>query len=148
MNNVVFRTQGDWDSTTLYNNNEEVLADELFVELHAGRDAYGNPDRGGVSDSGEVTAFLRLQNDPQEVPIFPGRLQITFPGHEIVIENTHPTFAFEFTRVWYNGRDATENVVDVYVDVNAPDNIVKAYITLYKPHWLTSDEVATYNIFG
>src|SRR5579871_6345680 len=88
MNNVVFRTLGDWDSTTLTNNNEEVLADELFVELHAGRDAYGDPDRGGVSDSGEMTAFVRLQNDSQETPIFPGRLQITFPGHEVVIENT------------------------------------------------------------
>jgi hypothetical protein len=36
--------------------------------------------------------------------------------------------------------------VDVYVDVNAVDNVVQAYITLYKAHWFGSDEVATINI--
>src|SRR5690349_19375563 len=105
MNNVVFRTQGDWDTTTLYNNGEQVFADELFVEMHAGRDAYGNPVRGGVSDSGEMTAFIRPQENPdQEAPIFPGHLEIDFPGHKLVLENVHPAFAFEFTRVWYNGQ--------------------------------------------
>ena len=42
--------------------------------------------------------------------------------------------------------DVTDNVVDLYVDVNAVDDVVRAYITLYKPHWITADEVATYTI--
>lgn len=147
MNNMEFKTGGDWDSTTLFNNGTEVMAAQLFVELHAGRDGYGDPNRGGVADGGEITAIVRPQDDPeQQIGIFPGRLDLIFPGHQITIENVHPAFAFEFTRVWYNGRDVTNNVVDIYVDINATDNVVKAYITLYKAHWLGSDEVATYNI--
>src|SRR5437588_1548900 len=147
MNNMVFRTGGDWDSTFLENNGAEVLAAQLFVELHAGRDDWGNPNVGGVNAGGEMTAIVRPQDDPQqEIGIFPGRLEMVFPGHLIIVENTHPGFAFEFTRVLYNGRDVTDNVVDLYVDVNAVDDVVRAYITLYKPHWITADEVATYTI--
>lgn len=147
MNNVVFSTGGDWDSTTLYNNGIEVLAAQLFVEIRAGRDGWGEPDRGGVYNGGEITAIVRPQDNPNlPIGIFPGRLELNFPGHGIVVENSHPGFAFEFTRIWYNGRDVTSNIVDLYVDVNAVDNVVRAYITLYRAHWLGADEVATYNI--
>jgi len=147
MNNVVFQTGGDWDTTTLSNNGEEVLASQLFIDLKAGRDAYGEPDRGGIFTGGEMTAIIRTQDQPDIAQgIFPGRIELDFPGHQLQLENTHPTFAFEFTRVWYNGRDVTDKIMDVYVDINAVDNVVQAYITLYKAHWLGSDEVATYTI--
>ena len=147
MNNIVFQTGGDWDTTTLSNNGQEIMAAQLFVDLKAGRDPYGEPDRGGVHNGGEMTAVVRTQEDPDTaIGIFPGRLEMTFTGHELQVENTHPTFAFEFTRVWYNGRDVTDKIMDLYVDINAVDNVVQAYITLYKPHWLGSDEVATYTI--
>ena len=38
--------------------------------------------------------------------------------------------------------------VYLYVDVNAADDVVKAYITVYKPHWIRTDEVITYTIVG
>src|SRR5690349_18176058 len=118
MNNVVFNTGGDWDSTTLYNNGSEVMAAQLFVELHAGRDDFGDPVAGGLANGGEMTAIVREQDDPEEqIGIFPGRLELNFPGHQIIIENTHPMFAIEFTRLWYNGTEATRNVLDVYVDI-------------------------------
>jgi hypothetical protein len=149
MNNMTFKTGGDWDSTFLYNNGEEVLAAQLFVELHAGRDEFGEPCMGGIGAGGEMTAIVRPQSNPEvEQGIFPGRLQMDFPGHSIVIENNHPGFAFEFTRVWYNGRDVSENVIEVHVDIDAINDNVSAYIMLYKPHWITSDEVATYTILG
>ena len=47
---------------------------------------------------------------------------------------------------YHKGMDITHNVMEVFVDINAIDNDVKAYITIYKPHWIASDEVATYNI--
>lgn len=144
---MVFSTGGDWDSTTLYNNGQEVMASQLFVEMHAGRDDFGNPNRGGVQDGGEIDAIVRPQDNPQtQLGIFPGRLEMNFPGHTLVVENTHPAFAFEFTRIWYNGVDVTNNLVDLLVNIDADQNIVQAYITLYKPHWLSADEVATYNI--
>lgn len=147
MNNYVFSTGGDWDNTTLFNNGQEILAAQLYVEMHAGRDDFNNPDRGGVYDGGTITAVVRTQDNPNfEMGIFPGRLEMNFPGHSIVIENTHPGFAFEFTRLSYNGRDVTGNIVDLLVNVNAIDNVVQAYITLYKAHWFGSDEVATYTI--
>src|SRR5258708_21349541 len=104
MNNVVFRTGGDWDTTTLSNNGQEVMAAQLFVEMKAGRDEFGEPDRGGVNNGGEMTAIIRAQDNP-DVPIgiFPGRLEMDFPGPSLQIENTHPMFAFEFCPGWYNG---------------------------------------------
>ena len=147
MNNMVFSTLGDWDSTTLYNNGQEVLAAQLFVELVTGRNEFGEPTGGGIEWGGEITAIVRPQDNPdQEIGIFPGRLELNFPGHTIVIENGHPGFAFEFTRVWYNGRDVTNDLLDIYVDINAVDNIVKAYLTLYRDRFLLRDEVVTYNI--
>ena len=147
MNNMIFATGGDWDSTTLFNNGQEVLASRLLVDIQAGRDEWGNPCAGGIGCGGEAVALVNPQDNPgREIGVFPGRLELTAPGHQIVIENTHPAFEFEFTRVWYNGRDVTEQVVDLYYEINALDNIVKAYITIYRPHWLSADEVATYTI--
>ncbi len=147
MNNVVFSTGGDWDSTTLHNNGAEVMAAQLFVELHAGRDEFGEPRHGGVGFGGEMTAIIRPQDDPnREIGIFPGRISLQFPGHQLIIENQNPAFAFEFTRVWLDGRDVSDHVLDVYVDINAVDNVVRAYTVLYKAHWFASDEVATINL--
>ncbi len=147
MNNMVFSTNGDWDSTTLFNNGEEVMAAQLFVELHAGRDDYDSPIGGGVTCGGEMTAIVRPQNDPQsEIGIFPGRLEINAPGHSLVIENYHPAFAFEMTTCLYNGTDVTRNVMDIMVNIDAVSDQVSAYITLFKPHWISADEVATYTI--
>jgi hypothetical protein len=149
MNNVVFQTKGDWDSTFLENNGQEVLAQELLVDLHSGRDEMGNPSRGGVGTGGEMVAYIRTQSDPNtQMSIFPGHISITFPGHVVIVENTHPSFAFEMTRVLYNGQDVTRNIVELHVQVNADENIVSAYITLYKAHWISADEVATITIFG
>ena len=146
MNNVTFKTGGDWDSTTLFNNGAEVLAERLFLEAHAGRDEDGEPVRGGVNDGGEMTAAIYPQGGGGEMGIFPGRAEFEFPGHSLIIENTHPAFAFEFTQVWYNGEDVSNKVIDVYVDIDAGNNNVKAYITLYRAHFLGADEVATINI--
>ena len=87
MNNLIFTTGGDWDSTTLYDDGQEVLATELFVELHAGRDMDGDPVAGGVTTGGEFEAFIRPQDNPErQVPIFPGRIKFLFPGHEVLVE--------------------------------------------------------------
>jgi hypothetical protein len=147
VNNLVFRTGGDWDSTTLHNNGQEVLASQLFIELHCGRDAWGNPCDGGIGNGGEFSAIVRPQDNPnQEVGIFPGRAELIFPHHSLVIENTHPGFAFEFTRIWYNGHDVTDDMVDLLVNIDAVQNQVQAFLTVYRSHWIASDEVATYTI--
>lgn len=147
MNHIVFTTGGSWETTNLFNNGQEVMAVQLFVELHAGRDEWDDPVDGGISTGGEMTALVRPQEDPmEEWAIFPGRLEMNFPGHTLVIENTHPRFAFEYTRVWYQGRDVTNSVMDIYVDINAADNVVEARITIYKDRWFGTDEVATYTI--
>lgn len=149
MNDMVFRTGGDWDSTTLFNNGVEVMAAQLFVDLRAGRDDYGNPDAGGIYDGTDLTAIVRPQDNPlAPVDILPGRLTVQFPGHEVVIENYHPLVLLDNTQVWYNGENITRRVVDVYVDVNSVDDVVKAYVALYKPHWIAADEVITYAIAG
>lgn len=148
MNDVVFSTGGDWDSTTLYNNGQEVLANRMFVQLQCGRDADGEPMRGGVTTGGEISAFVNTQDNPSfEQPIFPGRLVVRVPRHEVVVENTHPSFLFETTQVWFDQQDVTESILDLYLDVDAVNNVVQGQITIYKPHLLAADEVATFNLF-
>jgi hypothetical protein len=147
MNQVVFRTGGDWDSTTLHANGEEFFAAQLFVEVTAGRNEWGEPAAGGIYNGGTITAIVRPQDNPNdEIGIFPGRLELYFPAHTLVIENAHPGFAFEMTRVWFDGHDITDDVMDILVDVNAIDDSVRAYITVYRSRWLFRDEVATYNL--
>jgi len=147
MNDMTFQTGGDWNSTTLYNNGVEVPAAQLFVELRAGRDEYDNPMQGGVYDGTELTAIVRPQDNPDNVlDILPGKLTLVFPGHTVVVENYHPMVDPSATRVWYNNQDVTNRVVDVYADVNAQDDTVKAFVSVYKPHFIATDEVITYTI--
>jgi hypothetical protein len=147
MNDMTFQTGGEWSSTTLYNSGAEVLAAQLFVEVRAGRDEWDNPIRGGIYDGTDLTAVVRPQQNPEAAwDILPGKLTLTFPGHTLVLENFHPLAEPQATRVWYNNQDITDRVVDVYVDVNALDDVVKAFVTVYKPRWLAGDEVITYTI--
>lgn len=147
MNDVVFKTGGDWDSTTLFNNGQEVAANVLFVDAQTGRNEFGEPDTGGVNNGGEFTAYIVTQDDPNtQVPIFPGRLVIRVPKHELVVENSHPQFLFEASQVWLDQQDVTNNLVDLHVEIDAVNNNVQGYVTLYKSHFFSSDEVATINL--
>lgn len=149
MNDLTFQTGGDWPSTTLYDNGTEVPAAQLFVDIQAGRDEWNNPVRGGILQGASLTAYVRPQDDPQSpIDVLPGRLSMQFPGHTLVLENFHPLVEPSATRVFYNNDDVTERVIDVYVDVNAADDVVKAFVTLYKPHWFGADEAVTHTIIG
>ena len=147
MNDMTFQPGGDWSNTTLYNNGVEVPAAQLFVELRAGRDAWDNPTRGGIYEGTDLTASVRPQDNPDDAfDILPGRLTLTFPGHTVVLENYHPMVEPASTRVWYNGQEITDRVVDVYMDINALSDSVKAFVTVYKAHWIAADEAVTYTI--
>jgi hypothetical protein len=147
MNYFIFSTGGDWDSTTLYNNGQEYLANKLFIQLNTARDMDGSPMRGGIGNGGSMTAYVLPQGDNAgEFAIFPGRIDLEVPTHKITVENTSPQFAIEFTTVNLDGQDVTAQVVDLEVNVDAVNNEVSGFITLYKPHFLGSDEVATYNL--
>jgi len=147
MNDVVFKTGGDWDSTTLTNNGKEVPANRLIVDAQTGRDEFGEPDAGGVSLGGEMTAYIESQATPDEqTPVFPGRLVIRVPNHEVVVENNHPQFLFEVTQVWLDQQNVTNNLLDLHLEIDAVNNNVSGYITLYKSHFFSADEVATINL--
>lgn len=147
MEDIVFSTGGDWDSTSLYNRGQEILAAQLCVDLTAGRDDFGEIARGGISAGGEITAFIRTQAEPDlQMPIFPGKLTLKFPKHVLEIENTYPQFLFEGTRVGFDHEDVSNQVTEIKVNIDAENNIVQAYLTLFKPHMLAADEVATYTL--
>jgi hypothetical protein len=147
MNYFIFNTGGDWDSTTLYNNGEEFQAAKLFIQLTVNRDYNGRPIRGGLRNGGELTAYVLPQDDNAgEFAIFPGKIDLEVPTHKVTIENTSPQFAIEFTRIWLDGNEVTEEVTDIEVTVDAVNNEVSGYITVFKPHFIAADEVATYNL--
>jgi hypothetical protein len=146
MNYFIFNTGGDWDTTTLYNNGQEFQADKLFIQLNTARDFDGSPTRGGLRNGGNMSAYVLPMGQSDEFAIFPGKIDIEVPTHKITIENTSPMFAIEFTRVWLDNAEVTDQVVDIEVIVDAIQNQVSGYITVYKPHFLGADEVATYNL--
>jgi hypothetical protein len=146
MNYFIFNTGGDWDSTTLYNNGEEFFADRLFVEFQVNRDFDGGPLRGGIPNGGDSTAFVEAQGGGGQFAIFPGKIDFEMPTHKLTIVNTSPQFAFEFTQVIFDNVDVTSEVVEIQVNIDAVNNEVSGYIVLFKHHFLSADEVATYNL--
>jgi hypothetical protein len=52
------------------------------------------------------------------------------------------------TRIYLNGEDITERVIDVYIDINAHDDVVSAYVTVYKSRFFLRDEIITHTIIG
>jgi hypothetical protein len=146
-NEIIFRTGGDWDSTSLYNNGYEIAAAQLYIELRAGRDDFGDEVHGGIWEGADLTALIRPADDPlAPFDIFPGRISLEFPGYTVVMENLHPAVDMRHLQVWFNGEDITERVVDIVVDINALDDFVQAYASVYKSRFLLRDEVITHNI--
>jgi len=147
MNYFIFSTGGDWDTTSLYLNGENFPSQRLLIQIETGRDYNGDPRRGGLSNGGQATALVQPeQSGAGEWAIFPGKIDLEFPTHKVTIENQSPTFAIELTKVWLDNVDVSAELLDLMIDVNAIDNQVSAYLTLYKPHLFGADEVATYTL--
>ncbi|WP_395089082.1 hypothetical protein [Armatimonas sp.] len=146
-NEIIFSTGGDWDTTSLMSNGYAIEAAQLYIELRAGRDDWGDEVQGGIWEGADLTAMIRPAEDPlAPFDIFPGRISLEFPGYTIVLENQHPMGDMRHLRVWLNGEDITDRVVDVVVDINAVDSFVQAYVTVYKSRFLLRDEVITHTI--
>ncbi len=148
MRETLFRTEGDWDSTTLHLNGMEIAADRLVVELRAGRDDFDDePTSGGVRQGADLTAYVTPSDTPEEPQdLLPGRITCEFPGYTVILENTHPEVFADQTRVWLNGREITRAVVDVLRDINAPESDARAYVSEYKDRFLLRDELITHTI--
>ena len=141
MNSLVFATQGTWDTTTLFNNGEEVFATRLFVSLLRKRGWIGN-DQGG-----ELTATVVLQDDPdEEVGIFPGSLEIQIPRNTVLIVNRDPHFAFESTQVYYQEIEVTMSVAEFYLEIDSDQNIVQCYMSLWQGHGIGSGNAETFTL--
>ena len=149
MTYFIFNTGGDWDSTTLFLNGQEFAASQLIINLQTGRDDFGQPCRGGLGNGGDMTAYVQPQDASQgQYAIFPGRIDLEFPLHKITIENDSPQFAIEFTRVVMDNEDITNRIVDLQVEIDAIADRASAYLSLYRPHLLGADEVASFNLIG
>jgi hypothetical protein len=147
MNYFIFNTGGDWDTTSLYLNGEEFPADQLMIQIETGRDDYGEPRKGGLSNGGQATAFVMPQKVGEgEWALFPGKIDLEFPTHKVTIENQSPMFALELTRVWLDNEDVSDKLLDLTIDIDAVQNRATAYLTLFKPRFLGADEIATYTL--
>lgn len=148
MRETFFQTGGDWDSTTLHLNGMEVPAEQLYIELRAGRDEWdGEPTGGGIRQGADLTAYVTPSEAPDApMDLLPGRITCEFPGYTLIIENTHPEVFTDHTQVWLNGRDITRAVVDLLVDINAVEDDVRAYVSEYKDRFILRDELITHTI--
>lgn len=149
MNYFIFNTEGDWDSTTLYLNGQEFVANQLFIELSTVKDEFGEPVRGGLANGGQMSAYVQPQDSQAaEFAIFPGKIDLEFAMHKVTVENPSPQFAIEFTRVTMDNEDITDKIIDLQINIDAIANQASAYISLYKHHLLGRDEVASFNLIG
>ena len=147
MNYFIFSTGGDWDTTSLYLNGENFPSQRLFIQFETGRDLDGEPRRGGITNGGEATALvIPEQSGAGEWAIFPGKIDLEFPTHKVTLENQSPTFAIELTRVWLDDREIGDELLDLQIEIDAIQNRVSAYLTVFKPHLFGADEVATYTL--
>lgn len=149
MTDLVFVTGGDWDSTTLHNNGFELAAQQLLVEIRAGRDEFDEPIDGGIWEGCDMTAFVRPMDNPQ-VPFdaLPGRITLRFPFHEVVVENITPFVDARGTRVFLDGRDVSDQLVDLVVNIDAGNDMVEAVISVYRNRFLFRDEVIITDLLG
>lgn len=147
MRYFIFNTGGDWDSTTLFLNGEEYPASRLFIQLESGRNGYGQPAKGGVQVGGQMEALV-VPQDPSmnEQAIFPGRIDLEFPMHKVTIENDTPNFVVEMTRITLDGKDISDQITDLVINIDAPSNEASAYLTIFRPHLFGADEMATCNL--
>ncbi len=144
MNYFIFNTGGDWDSTSLYLNGEEFPANRLYLRFETGRGYDGEPRKGGLGNGGEASCYaLPQQSGAGEWALFPGKIDLEFPTHKVTIQNETPTFAIELTRIWLDGTDVSNELLDLEIDVDAIENRVSAYLTLFRPHLFGADEIAT-----
>jgi hypothetical protein len=147
MRYFIFNTGGDWDSTTLFLNGDEYPANKLYIEIQAPTDEFGNVVRGGLSNGGQIQAYLIPQDpNPIEQAIFPGRIDLEFPTHKISIINESPQFAVEMTSIILDGQEIADQITEMIVNIDAIENEVSAYVTVYKHHVFAADEVATYTL--
>jgi len=147
MRYFIFSTGGDWDSTSLFLNGDNYPASRLYIGLQTQRDAYGNPVRGGVQNGAQIEAFVMPQDaDAREQAIFPGRIDLEFPTHKVTISNDSPMFSAELTSITIDGREISDQILEMQINIDSVANEVSAYLMIYKPHTFAADEVATYNL--
>lgn len=140
-NEMAFATQGDWDSTTLTHNGNELPADKLFVHFQQQIDKRGN--RG----AGDLTAYVNTREEPDvDAGIFPGVLSIDVPNHKIVIRNVDPHFAFGETSIEYQDIVVTESVSEFHLEIDSVANVVQGYITLWQGPIATDQPYETFTI--
>jgi len=164
VNNIVLMTFGSWESTDLLNNQVEVSASRLFLQIIC------DSAIGGIKAGSSMEHYVAPFDDasqaaPEQLPrfpLFPGRFeadlnvptgltdsngQPTYTRNLVVVENTHPTVNQDFTRIWLNNGDGsvtdddevTDTVLEFYLELDYPKNIVNSYIRIYKKPLLGGD---------
>ncbi len=136
-----FETKGDWDSTILSKDGQQIAATRLYflLRLKPG-DKYGNIGQG------DLVAAVVYSDDPSNpVGVFPGILEISVPGHEIIVRNESPSALFEETKVEYQGLEMTSSIAEVYLEVDSNQDLVAGRVSLYQGGKETN--VETFSLF-
>lgn len=146
MNNILFSTQGSFETTDLSNNGEPIEATELFFQLIAGRDEFGSPIYGGLSCGAACTSYIRFPQISSVLPLFPGSVEFHSPGYQIRVENAlgvDPAYMM----VWVNGICVNDRIMDLTINVNADTGALEGYLCLYEDNWILPDEIVQTALF-
>lgn len=164
-NNIVLMTLGTWETTNLLNNQAEIGASRLFVHIVCDSPKGGIRAGSGMEHYlCPVDDPATPQNEEQlKYPLFPGRFEAdlnlptgykgadgadAYTRNLVVVENLHPTVDQNFTRVWYvsgtggsvtDDDEITEQLLELYLELDYPQNIVRGYLRIYKKPLLGSD---------
>ena len=120
-----------------------------MLEIRAGRDEFDEPMDGGIWEGCDMTAFVSpMENPDAPFDALPGRVTLRFPFHEVIVENLTPFVDARGTRVFLDGRDVSDQLVDLVVNIDAGNDMVEAVISVYRNRFLFSDEVIITDLLG
>ncbi|HEY3331203.1 MAG TPA: hypothetical protein VGK19_14335 [Capsulimonadaceae bacterium] len=172
LNNIVLMTMGTWETTNLLNNQTEIGASRVFVHIVCDSEKGGIRAGSGMEHYlSPIDDEATPQNEELlKYPLMPGRFEadINIPTgaksadgspiytrNLVVVENTHPTVDQNFTRVWYvsgsggsvtDDDEITEQLLELYLELDYPQNITRGYLRIYKKPLLGGDSELSVNL--
>lgn len=129
-NNILFMTDGTWDNTNVFNNNQPLSCRRIFLDLRI-----YNTDEGeaGVDEGGNLEGWVDYfaaganQDNIDELTrgsLFPGGIEFQVNNRNIRVVCDDPEMNFLDTQVFMDGLEITDDVARVYASIDAiNDNV-------------------------
>jgi hypothetical protein len=132
-NNILFMTDGTWDNTNVFSNNEPLSCRRINVQLTI----YNTEDgEAGVDEGGSLEGFVDYfapganpnnLNELTRGSIFPGKIEFQVNNQSLSIICDDPELNFLDTQVFMDGMEITDSIARVYASIDAVEDVVSIW---------------------